>query len=90
MNNQNNLIQEYLEELNTLSEIARVMYGDVYVLQKDFWGSPTEKEIYKVYKKLDMLGYEPDITEEQKALGEIIFRGLIDNGTFKLDEEDDD
>lgn len=86
----NNTIQELLNERETLNEIARVMYGDLYVLQKDFWGSPTERELHRVYEQLEILGHEDPITDEQQALGEMIFQGLVDSGIFTLDDEEED
>ena len=86
----NNTIQELLDERNTLHDIARVMYGDLYVIQQDFWGSPTERELKRVYEQLELLGHEDPITEEQQAIGEMIFQGLVDGGIFTLDDEDED
>ena len=89
----NNTIQELLDERETLHEIASVMYGDFYVIQQDFWGSPTERELKRVYEQLDLLGHEDPITEEQQAIGEMIFDKLVDEGIFPPDEdeeEDDD
>ena len=86
----NNTIQELLDERDTLHEIASVMYGDLYVIQQDFWGSPTERELKRVYEQLDLLGHEDPITEEQQALGDLIFQGLVDGGIFSLDDEDDE
>ena len=89
----NNTIQELLDERETLHEIASVMYGDFYVIQQDFWGSPTERELKRVYEQLDLLGHEDPITEEQQAIGNMIFDKLVDEGIFPPDEdeeEDDD
>lgn len=86
----NNTIQELLDERDTLHDIARVMYGDLYVVQQDFWGSPTERELKRVYEQLELLGHEDPITEEQQAIGDLIFQGLVDNGIFTLDDEDED
>ena len=88
-----NPIQELLHERGTLHEIASVLYGDFYVIQQDFWGSPTERELKRVYEQLELLGYEDPITEEQQAIGEMIFDKLVDEGIFPPDEdeeEDDD
>ena len=85
-----NPIQELLDERETLIEIARVMYGDLYVIQQDFWGSPTERELKRVYEQLELLGHEDPITEEQQSIGEMIFQGLVDNGIFTLEDEDED
>ena len=86
----NNIIQELLNERETLCEIAKVMYGDMYVIQKDFWNSPTERELARVYEQLELLGHDDPITEEQQAIGEIIFDKLVDEGIFSLDDEDDE
>ena len=88
-----NPIQELLHERGTLHEIASVLYGDFYVVQQDFWGSPTERELKRVYEQLELLGHEDPITEEQQAIGEMIFDKLVDEGIFPPDEdeeEDDD
>ena len=87
MDKQNNIIQELLDERDTLHEIASVMYGDFYVIQQDFWGSPTERELKRVYEQLELLGHEDPITEEQQSIGEMIFQGLVDNGIFTLEDE---
>ena len=70
-----------------------MLYGDFYVIQQDFWGSPTERELKRVYEQLELLGHEDPITEEQQAIGEMIFDKLVDEGIFPPDEdeeEDDD
>jgi len=88
----NNSIQELLEQRDTLSEIASVLYGDSYIFQEEFWGSPTELELKSVWEQLDLLGYQEEITPEMQALGDLIFedlvkRGIIDN---PLDDEEND
>ena len=85
-----NPIQELLHERGTLHEIASVLYGDFYVIQQDFWGSPTERELKRVYEQLDLLGHEDPITEEQQAIGEMIFDKLVDKGIFPPDEEEEE
>ena len=86
----NNTIQELLKQRDTLHEIASVLYGDFYVVQHDFWGSPTERELKRVYEQLDLLGHDDPITEEQQAIGEMIFDKLVDDGIFPPDEEEDE
>lgn len=48
-----------------LSDIASVLYGELYVCNDNFWGSPTEREMYKVEESLSNLGFiytpSPDI-----------------------------
>ena len=86
-------IQDLLQQKDTLHEIASVLYGDQYLLQKDFWGSPTEKELFQVYQQLDLLGYDQPVSDEHRAIGEMIFEKLVNDGIFPPDEdeeEDDD
>ena len=86
----NNTIQELLEQKNTLCEIASVLYGDNYILQDEFWNSPTEQEIKSVWEQLDLLGYEEKVTPEMQALGDLLFEDLVKRGIIKMDDEEDD
>ena len=86
----NNTIQELLEQKNTLCEIASVLYGDNYILQDEFWNSPTEQEIKSVWEQLDLLGYQEEVTPEMQALGDLLFEDLVKRGVINLDDEDDD
>jgi len=85
----NNTIQELLEQKNTLCEIASVLYGDNYILQDEFWNSPTEQEIKSVWEQLDLLGYEEEVTPEMQALGDLLFEDLVKRGVINLDDDDD-
>jgi hypothetical protein len=85
---QNNSIQELLDKQITLHDIASVLYGEDYIFQKQFWGSPTELEMKEIYEQLDILGYEEPISEEMWALGDIIFNDLKNQGFFPEDDED--
>jgi hypothetical protein len=85
---QNNSIQELLDKQITLHDIASVLYGEDYIFQKQFWGSPTELEMKEIYEQLDILGYEEPISEEMWALGDIIFNNLKNQGFFPEDDED--
>ena len=85
----NNTIQELLEQKNTLCEIASVLYGDNYILQDEFWNSPTEQEIKSVWERLDLLGYEEEVTPEMQALGDLLFEDLVKRGVINLDDDDD-
>jgi hypothetical protein len=88
---QNNPIQELLEKRDTLCDIASVLYGDDFIFQKEFWGSPTESEMEQLYKQLELLGYEEPISEEMWALGDIIFNDLKNQGILPdNDDEDED
>ena len=86
----NNTIQELLEQKNTLCEIASVLYGDNYILQDEFWNSPTEQEIKSVWQQLDLLGYQEEVTPEMQALGDLLFEDLVKRGIINLEDEDED
>jgi len=86
----NNTIQELLEQKNTLCEIASVLYGDNYILQDEFWNSPTEQEIKSVWEQLDLLGYQEEVTPEMQALGDLLFEDLVKRGIINLDDKDED
>ena len=86
----NNTIQELLEQKNTLCEIASVLYGDNYILQDEFWNSPTEQEIKSVWQQLDLLGYQEEVTPEMQALGDLLFEDLVKRGIINLDDKDED
>ena len=86
---QNNSIQELLDHKDSLNEIASLLYGDDYILKQEFWNSPTERELFQVWKKLDLLGYEEPISEEMQALGDLIFDDLITKGVIPLDDDRD-
>jgi hypothetical protein len=47
-----------LEMRDILSDIASELYGELYVCKDDFWGSPTEREMYKVEESLSNLGFK--------------------------------
>ena len=86
---QNNSIQELLDHKDSLCDIASLLYGDDYILKQEFWNSPTERELFQVWKQLDLLGYEEPISEEMQALGDLIFDDLISKGIIPLDDEED-
>jgi len=85
-----NPIQELLEQKTTLCEIAQVLYGDNYILQEEFWNSPTEQEIKSVWQQLDLLGYQEEISPEMQALGDMLFEDLVKRGIINLDNEHED
>ena len=86
---QNKSIQELLDHKDSLNEIASLLYGDDYILKQEFWNSPTERELFQVWKQLDLLGHEEPISEEMQALGDLIFDDLISKGIIPLDDEED-
>ena len=87
---QNNSIQELLDHKDSLNEIASLLYGDDYILKQEFWNSPTERELFQVWKQLDLLGYEEPISEEMQALGDLIFDDLTTKGIIPMDDRDDE
>ena len=87
---QNKSIQELIEHKDSLCDIASLLYGDDYILKQEFWNSPTERELFQVWKQLDLLGYEEPISEEMQALGDLIFNDLTSKGIIPLDDEDRD
>ena len=87
---QNKSIQELIDHKDSLNEIASLLYGDDYILKQEFWNSPTERELFQVWKQLDLLGYEEPISEEMQALGDLIFDDLTIKGIILLDDEDDE
>ena len=54
------MIQELLEERDNLFEIASVLYGDMFITNESFWGSPTELQLQRVYEKLDLFGHQDE------------------------------
>ena len=78
------MIEELLEKRNLLAEIAATLYGEAWVTNMEFWGSPTEKEMAEIEESLRNLGWETEITPEmekaaEKVLQELIRKGKIDN-----------
>ena len=66
------MIQELLEQRDILNDIASELYGPLWIMNRNFWGSPTEKQLAEVCESLYNLGYRDDVTPEQeKAADEI-------------------
>ena len=51
------MYNDLLEMRDILSDIASELYGELYVCNDNFWGSPTEREMYKVEESLSNLGF---------------------------------
>lgn len=74
-------IEELLERQDILADIAEVMYGESWVAEELFWGSPTELEMREIQDKLFLLGWEPEEpTDEQIALCEMIIEEMKNKG----------
>jgi len=74
------MIKELLEERDNLFEIASVLYGDMFVTEEKFWGSPTDLQLQRVYEKLDLFGHQDDeptneMIEEAKTIKKIADKG---------------
>jgi hypothetical protein len=78
------MIKELMEKQNTLADIAAELYGDLWIMNEKFWGSPTERELWEVTGKLFDLGFSHTPTPEQEETAKIISR-KFDLG---LDSED--
>jgi hypothetical protein len=66
------MIEELLEKQNTLSDIAAELYGDFWIMNEKFWGSPTERELQQVTNRLIELGFTVNPTPEQEEAAKII------------------
>jgi hypothetical protein len=78
------MIKELKEKQNLLSEIAAVLYGDLWIMNDKFWGSPTEQELREVTMQLIDLGETIEPTGEQEELAKKIAKKF----GFELDNED--
>ena len=75
------MIEELLEKREDLFEIAALLYGDSFITNQDFWGSPTERHLQELYAELYDLGYEfpepsPEQIEEAKKIAKDMDLGL--------------
>jgi hypothetical protein len=59
------MIEELLEHRQVLFQIAEELYGDLWIGEEAFWGSPTEQQLLGVHERLFNLGWSEDITPKQ-------------------------
>ena len=59
------MIEELLEHRQILFQIAEELYGDLWIGEEAFWGSPTEQQLQGVHERLFNLGWSEDITPKQ-------------------------
>jgi len=78
------MIKELKKKQNLLTDIAAVLYGDLWIMNDKFWGSPTERELQEVTVQLIDLGETVEPTEEQQELAKKIAKKF----GFELDNED--
>lgn len=75
------MIDQLLEQRQVLHSIAVELYGEEYILNKKFWHSPTEKDMRKVFQKLELYGYEdPQPTDEEQQEADQIMEQLKNKG----------
>lgn len=77
------MIDELLEERDNLFEIASVLYGDMFITNKSFWGSPTELQLQRVYDKLDLFGHEDEEPTDEMIEAAKILEKIIEKGRNK-------
>jgi len=78
------MIKELKRKQNLLSEIAAELYGDLWIMNEKFWGSPTEKELREVTMQMIDLGHTIEPSEEQEELAKKIAKKF----GFELEDED--
>ena len=78
------MIKELKKLQNVLHDIAAELYGDLWIMNDKFWGSPTERQLREVTMQLIDLGVTIDATEEQEELAKKIAKKF----GFELDNED--
>jgi hypothetical protein len=84
-------IEELLEQRSVLVEMASVMYGDLYVMDENFWKSSIEKDMFKIEEELMDLGYEEEgITPEMELAALLIFEALKSGGVLPEEEDEED
>lgn len=74
------MIQELLEERDNLFEIASVLYGDMFITNESFWGSPTELQLQRVYEKLDLFGHQDEEPTDEMIEAAKILEKLAKKG----------
>jgi hypothetical protein len=78
------MIKELKKLQNVLHDIAAELYGDLWIMNDKFWGSPTERQLREVTIQLIDLGETIEPTEEQEELAKKIAKKF----GFELDNED--
>ena len=78
------MIKELKKLQSILHDIAAELYGDLWIMNDKFWGSPTERQLREVTIQLIDLGETIEPTEEQEELAKKIAKKF----GFELDNED--
>ena len=74
------MIEELLEERENLFEIASILYGDMFITEDKFWGSPTELQLQRVYERLDLFGHQDDEPTDEMIEAAEIIKKIVDKG----------
>ena len=74
------MIEELLEERENLFEIASILYGDMFITEDKFWGSPTELQLQRVYERLDLFGHQDDEPTDEMIEAAEIIKKMVDKG----------
>jgi len=77
------MINELLEKREILGDIAAELYGDLWIAEEAFWGSPTEQDLQEVNQQLIDLGWEETPTPEEEAFADKLIELLIKEGKLK-------
>ena len=77
------MIEKLLEERENLFEIASILYGDMFITEDKFWGSPTELQLQRVYDKLDLFGHEDEEPTDEMIEAAKILEKMIEKGKNK-------
>ena len=77
------MINELLEKREILGDIAAELYGDLWITNEKFWGSPTERDLQEVNQQLINLGWEEYATPEEEAFADKLFELLKKEGKFE-------
>ena len=78
------MIKELLEKQDVLGDIATELYGDLWIMNEKFWGSPTERELGEVTMSLLNLGHRVENTPEGEEAAKIVAKKF----GFQLPPED--
>ena len=77
------MINELLEKREILGDIAVELYGDLWITNDEFWGSPTERDLREVNEQLLNLGWEEEVDEDQIMIADMIMEMLKKGGKFE-------
>ena len=78
------MIKELKKLQSILHDMAAELYGDLWIMNDKFWGSPTERQLREVTMQLIDLGVTIEPTDEQIEAAKIVAKKF----GFELDNED--